>query len=257
MRYINLRNTLALLLSFGLGAAVLAQTKDAMAKGERNPGTLKADDSTDTSLGQSELKTKAFKEWRKSEKPDDNPGDYASRGLMKLDDALGSVVEQIDSTPMGGGPAAGSKESKKEVKEQAKEMGSEALGAVKTERQKLSRIAGEIGGDPTGAQSAKQFYEAATTTTQIFSSLQEARFPKLSKDVVKIKKSADRIDASKPLNEQNKHVENFFKESSKLLDKMSEELKKDAVGGGPTPDQEAKQKDDSSIYNDDLMPDMK
>ncbi|AWV89087.1 hypothetical protein [Bradymonas sediminis] len=265
MQYINIRTILALLLSMGLGSAVLAQGGDAMAEGSYDKQAEKIDDSTESAtdkavddsksaemgskdesksdeMRSSEELAKDFKEWTKSEKPDDNVDGYASNGLTKLDEAIGSVIEDVNAQPMGGGPA-GDESSDKEA---THEMDKSALKDLKSEQERLSKIASDISGDAKSEHRSKQFHEAATATSQIFSSLQQAHFPKLEKDVKKLQERVDKIDASKPLASQEKDVEKFFKESSKVLDKMSDELKKDAIGGGPVEDDMSHEGDKSS-----------
>lgn len=252
MRFSTLRNMIALLLSLGLGAAVLTQSDDAMADGSSDQHTQQKNDSSSTAetadTQASEKAASDFKEWTKSEKPDDDIANYASTGLNELDTALGSVTADVRSQPMGGGPTADNKAEgdSKQDKAQQKMMGAEALSDIKPAKQKLSQMAGEIREGTESAESSKQFHEAAYSASQIFSSLQQARFPDLEKDVEKVQKRADKIDASKPLASQEKEVKKFFEESSDVLGKMSDTLKKDAVGGGPSSDQEDHQKDDMS-----------
>lgn len=272
MKHLTLRNILALLLSLGLGTAVMAQSTTATAEGSGATKTSqKQDDSaksaSDAKMSKSGEKARDFQQWTQSEEPGDNVDEYAKNGLSKLDDALGAVVEDMRAMPMGGGPVADSKDKSQhkdkmgETAHKAEKMGEDALNKIKSEQQKLSKIADDIGGDAQDTQSAEQFHEAATSAANIFASLQESSFPALEKDVERVKKSADKLDASKSLASQDKQVADFFKESSSVIDKMSENLESDAIGGGPGADQEKKPMDDSEQKSqqqeDSVMPEMK
>lgn len=254
MKHLSLRNILVLILSLGLGTAVLGQSDSAAA----NDGTKKTSQSSKASHSdKSAKKAKDFQKWTQSEAPGDNIDEYAKNGLTKLDDALGAVVEDVRAKPMGGGPVADSQDKVKNKEAQSK-LGKEALNRIESEHQKLSQIADDIGGESEASENSEQFHEAATSATQVFSSLQEARFPDLKEDVDSVKNSADKLDASQSLSAQNAEVEDFFKKSSAVIDQMSENLQDDAIGGGPSSEQENKQMDDSEPKPEEsVTPEMK
>jgi hypothetical protein len=232
-----------LLLSTGLGAAVLAQTDDAYAnKGDADKQAMKKNkaESQKTAQKQStQQKAQYFNSWTEAEQPGQSFATYASSGLLLLDDALSSVVEDVRQQPIGGGPSG--EEMSEQQKQQKEQQQQQALQQIEQNQQELAQVAKELRESAEIDQHPVKFHQAATSVADTFSSLQQARFANLESDVKKVQDTVGKLDVNKPLAAQSETIEQFFTNSSAVIEKMSSELEQSAVGGGPAESQQEKQ----------------
>lgn len=173
-------------------------------------------------------KAEYFDSWSEAEEPGQAYGEYASSGLLMVHSTLGDIIQQTEKQPIGGGPA------------QAQQK--QAMQGIEQNYIQLKNHADNLANDRDLMQHPRQFHEAANSVVSVLESLQQARFSDLKNDVKQVRQSVDKIQDNKPLAAQKNEVSNFFQHTSDVISKMSDQLEKSAVGGGPEEQQDQKQK---------------
>ncbi len=176
----------------------------------------------------SKQKAKFFHDWARSTKPGQAYSVYAVQGLLLIHNSLGGIVQDIQAQPVGGGPS-----------EQQQQSAQQSLQKIKQNHQKIQDLAQKLQETGDITVRPQQFHAAASSVAEALNALQQMRFPKLSSDVKKVRQTVAKIDVNKPLAAQSRNVQRFFTYSSNAITKMSDELQKKQVGGGPAEKQKS------------------
>jgi hypothetical protein len=163
--------------------------------------------------------------------PTGEEGDQqAGDGADRLDRAVEGIIvvyegsaqgQEVGGGPSGDDPPAANQQAQPDTQQ------------MQRQRQQLKQATQELRQAQQDDQ-PKAFSQAATEVEEALSSLQQmGNFDELDQSILKLQKSVQQIQPTEPLAEQQTQVRQFFNDSSKILEQMSQNLQGTQTGGGP------------------------
>jgi hypothetical protein len=163
-------------------------------------------------------KLQYFTKWSQNVQPGQSVHSYASTGFVLLSNSFNTLSQQIQ------------------------QQGGQKIGQ---QAQQLQQTAKKLQDNQNIYEHPKQFQKGAQTTVSILESIQQQpQFSGMKSQVKKVQKSAEKIDPKTPLATQKDSIKSFFAQSATVINRMSQEVEKSAVGGGPDQPGQQKMKQD-------------
>lgn len=177
---------------------------------------------------QNEQKLRYHSQWAKNVKPGQVHNHYTSNGFALLSNSLDALSQQVHSHQDHDQRQQGQDQQGRQAPSQIDQQ------SIQQQSRNLQEVAKQLQDAPDMYQHPQHFQQGVQATVSVLKSMQQLpQFGEFASQVNQLEEFSQKIDTQKPLAAQNDSLQQFFTETSSVVNEMSQKVEQPAVGGGP------------------------